>query len=78
MVGRPAVQSLQQHTPAYQITCLQVIPKAGGTVLILAGKHCGESATVERILTDDFQVELALPSGKRAREEYECVCKLLQ
>lgn len=60
------------------LALLQVIPKAGGTVVILVGPRRGEEATVEQILTDDFQVELKLLStGQRVREEYECVSKLL-
>jgi hypothetical protein len=54
-----------------------VIPKIGGTVQVLLGKHRGEFAKVINILKDDFLLELELDSGKRVLEEYEHASKVM-
>lgn len=55
-----------------------VIPKAGGMVLILTGKHRGKKAIVQSINVDDFSVTVSLADGGERLHslEYECVSRL--
>lgn len=55
-----------------------VIPKVGGRVMVVNGRHQGEDGEVEDILKDDFKVKVRLKSGRATLEEYEHVSKLAQ
>ena len=54
---------------------VQVIPKVGGEVMVLVGKHKGDLGVVTDILKDKFLVQIELHSGKAVLQEYEHVSK---
>jgi hypothetical protein len=54
---------------------VQVIPKAGGEVLVLVEPHRGERGVVLDILKDKFLVRVELASGDTVLREYEHVSK---
>lgn len=54
---------------------VQVVPKAGGSVKVLLGRHRGEVATVVEVLKEDFVARLELRSGQQVLQEYEYFSK---
>lgn len=55
---------------------VQVIPKAGGKVLVVAGQYYGRAAHVVKVHKEKFQAEVELESGEIVFKEYEQVCKV--
>lgn len=54
-----------------------VLPKPGGSVMVLSGKHRGEPGTLLGIDEEKFQAQVRVRSGARDEVwlEYEDVCK---
>lgn len=71
-----SVSSCLSHSPDFNNELVQVIPKAGGKVLIVAGHYRGKSAQVVEIHKKKFQAEVELASGDLVFKEYEHICKI--
>ena len=48
-----------------------VVPAVGGTVLLLAGRHRGQRATVEALHLEEYAADLRIDGGALLRVAYE-------